>query len=110
MASEPRVDERGSVVYGGWYDLARAINPEGGRVSSAKVELRAVTRAHGEAEDSKPLGQYFGDDLRMRAFIDAQATRGRSHLAGTGQAPAQRDSRAFDTGQTTASRVRVWSR
>lgn len=45
-----------------------------------------ATRAGREAKGFNTLGEYLGEDLRIRASVDSQATVGHSHRAVLGQA------------------------
>lgn len=55
-------------------------------LSSVKAEPCATTIALRGAKGLKPSGPEFGEDLRRRAYVDAQATSGLSHRAALGKA------------------------
>lgn len=54
-------------------------------LSSAEAELSA-TRTLSEAKGWQPIGEDFDECLKIRAYVDAQATIGSSHRAGLGKA------------------------
>lgn len=51
---------------------------------SSGADLYAATRAPSEVTDVSVLAQYFGEDLGICAYEDAQANIGISHLSGLG--------------------------
>lgn len=55
-------------------------------LSSAEAEVYASTRATCEAEGLKSLDQDVGEDLRIVAWVDGQATIGLSFSSGLGKA------------------------
>lgn len=60
-----------------WAPIQKAI-----AMSSAEAEVCAAMRALSQANGTKSLGQDFGEDLGIRADVDAQATLVLSHCAG----------------------------
>lgn len=50
-------------------------------LSLAEADVRAATRAFGEAKGLKPIGEEFGESLQIRTHVDAQATIALSHPA-----------------------------
>lgn len=45
-------------------------------LSSAEVDVYAATWATNRGKDIQSLGRYFGEDIRVRAHLDALATFG----------------------------------
>lgn len=54
-------------------------------LSAARAELSAATGSLREAKGLTSLGKDFGEDLRMRVYVDAQASVGLGHCAGLGK-------------------------
>lgn len=59
--------------------------PKAIALASAEAELHAARMALSGAKGFKSLGRFFGEDLHIRAVVDAQATT-RSQPPGLGKA------------------------
>lgn len=55
-------------------------------LSSAETGLYAATRAFSDAKGRTSFGQDFGEDLRITAWVDSEATIGLGFRAGLGRA------------------------